>query len=65
MFKGVRTSFNILIEKLYMNKNSESIAKAIHVPYPPNKTLRGIAPTKIDQLELDLIKVKISKDYIE
>ena len=34
-------------------------------PTGPNKYLRGITPTKTDQLELVLFKVKISKDSIE
>ena len=34
-------------------------------PTGPNKYLRGITTTKTDQLELDLFKVKISKDCID
>ena len=34
-------------------------------PTGPNKYLRGITPTKTDQLELDLFKDKISRDCIE
>ena len=34
-------------------------------PTGPNKCLKGITTTKIDELKLDLFKVKISKDCIE
>ena len=34
-------------------------------PTGPNKYLGGIIPIKTEQLELDLFKVKISKDCIE
>ena len=34
-------------------------------PTGPNKYLRGITSTKTDELELDVFKVKISKDCIE
>ena len=52
--------FKIRIEKLYINKNSESIALPAQQIFK-----RHCSYTKIDQLELNLIKVKISKDYIE
>ena len=43
------------------NKHSESIAKAIQVPYRPKQIKRGITPTKADQrgskVEFDLYYV--------
>ena len=38
-----------------------------HYMYPtgPNKYLRGITTTKTDKLQLDLFKVKTSKDCVE
>ena len=43
-------NLEILISILYINKHSESIAKAIQVgPTGPTIFLRGINPTKADQ----------------
>ena len=39
----------ISIQHRQMNKHSESIAKAIQIPYRPNKFSRGINPTTADQ----------------
>ena len=37
------------LKKLMMNKHSESIAKAIQVPYRPQQFSRGITPSKADK----------------
>ena len=50
---------------MHMNLIVTSILKVLQKQYMsptgPNKSLRGITTTKTDQLELDLLKVKILK----
>ena len=60
-------------ERLNENGNENSIKTSIlkvllkqyMSPTGPNKYLRGIKPTKRDQLKLDLFKIKIWKNCIE
>ena len=68
-FRVLQTTSFTMADLSELVDSSTSILKVLLKQYMsptgPNKYLRGIKPTKSDQLKLDLFKIKIWKNCIE